>query len=112
MRSKTTAGSKKRHGPGFHASDRQLWMVPLFKDYVGWSGIHGAGGKSLMHFAREPEVARWLVEHGAPCDVADEEGKFPGDVLPPDVAAIVNAHLFGKSCALATQTAARSRGRL
>ncbi|MGY3231207.1 hypothetical protein ACVWWJ_002691 [Luteibacter sp. HA06] len=105
-------GAKILHGPLCHAPDRKLWMVPLFKDRADWSGVHGAGGKSLMHFAREPDVARWLIANGAPCDVTDDEGKLPGDVLPPEVATIVDAHLLGAGLAAAHNATAAVRARL
>jgi hypothetical protein len=90
---------------------RGIRMLPQFKAYADFSGVHGAGGKSLMHFAREVDVARWLIENGAPCDVTDDEGKLPGDVLPPEVAALVNAHLLGAGLAAAhlATTAVRPR---
>jgi hypothetical protein len=76
-------------------------MLPQFKAYADFAGVHRAGGKSLMHFAREPDVACWLIAHGAPCDVTDDKGQLPGDVLPRDVAAMVNAHLLGHVVAMA-----------
>lgn len=95
-----------------HPSQRGIRMLPQFKPYADFSGVHGAGGKSLMHFAREPDVARWLIEQGAPCDVTDDEGKLPGDLLPPEVAAIVNAHLLDSSLGASGVEIAAPRTRL
>jgi len=97
--------------PKRRPSRRGIRMLPQFKAYADLSGIHGAGGKSLMHFAREPDVARWLIAQGAPCGVADDEGNLPGDVLPAEVAAIVNAHLLDSSLGASGSeiTAARTR---
>ncbi len=94
-----------------HPSQRGIRMLPQFKPYADFSGVHGAGGKSLMHFAREVDVAWWLIEQGAPCNVPDHEGKLPGDVLPPEVAAMINAHLLGAGLAAAhlATTAVRPR---
>jgi hypothetical protein len=93
-------------------SQRGIRMLPQFTPYADFSGVHGAGGKSLMHFAREADVAHWLIEQGAPCDVTDDEGKLPGDVLPPEVAAIVNASLLGSTLSAASAGAAAIRSRL
>ncbi len=87
-------------------------MLPQFNAYADFSGIHGAGGKSLMHFAREVDVARWLIENGAPCDVTDDEGKLPGDVLPPEVAAMINAHCLGSNLPHATDVGSGRSSRL
>lgn len=97
--------------PKRRPSRRGIRMLPQFREYADFSGVHGAGGKSLMHFAREVDVARWLIENGAPCDVTDGEGKLPGDVLPPEVAAMINAHLLGAGLAAAhlATTAVRPR---
>jgi hypothetical protein len=65
-----------------------------------------------MHFAREPDVARWLIENGAPCDVPDNEGKLPGDVLPPGVATIVTASLLGSTLSAASAAPTVMRPRL
>jgi hypothetical protein len=98
--------------PKRRPSRRGIRMLPQFKPYADLSGIHGAGGKSLMHFAREPDVARWLIENGAPCEVTDDEGKMPGDVLPPEVAAIVDAHLLGAGLAASGKKTSAARARL
>lgn len=75
------------------------------------SGVHGSGGVSLMHLAREGQVAQWLIDHGAPCNVLDAKGKLPRDILPADVAAIVDRHLLESELAAATK-ATSSRMRL
>jgi len=98
--------------PKRRPSRRGIRMLPQFNAYADFSGIHGAGGKSLMHFAREVDVARWLLAHGAPCDVTDDEGKLPGDVLPPEVAAIVNAHLLGAGLTASGKKTSAARARL
>lgn len=95
-----------------HPSQRGIRMLPQFKPFADFFGVHGAGGKSLMHFAREVDVACWLIAHGAPCNVPDHEGKLPGDVLPPEVAAIVNASLLGTGLAAAQKTTVAVRSRL
>jgi len=95
-----------------HPSQRGIRMLPQFKPYADFSGVHGAGGKSLMHFAREVDVACWLIANGAPCDVTDDEGNLPGDVLPPDIAAIVNAHLLRVGLAPAHKTTVAVQPRL
>jgi hypothetical protein len=52
------------------------------------------------------------MEHGAPCDVTDSEGRLPLDVLPPEVAAIVNAHLSGNGFTKESATVSAGRTRL
>lgn len=79
-------------------------MLPLLEGHADFSGVHGAGGKSLMHFASKPVVARWLIEHGEPCDVPDNDGNLPGDILPAAVAAMVNQHLLGNTLKPANKT--------
>lgn len=88
------SGARKKPGKKNTAKAGRPRMLPLFEGRTDFSGIHADGGKSLMHFAREKSVARWLIEHGAPCNLADDDGNLPGDVLPPKVAAIINQHLL------------------
>ncbi|QWT22108.1 hypothetical protein KPL74_08885 [Bacillus sp. NP157] len=91
--------------------NRDLYL-PGFPGHVDLSGIHGPGGRTLMHLAREKTVAEWLISHGAPCNGPDDMGRLPGDVLPPEVAAIVNAHMLATRLQGASAAATASRKRL
>lgn len=99
-------GTVERHRP-----PERLHLLPLLAAYTDFSGVHGVGGRTLLHFAREPLVAEWLLRHGAPCDVPDAEGRLPGDTLPPRVCDLVNRHLLARRMPAATAPA-RTRERL
>lgn len=64
-------------------------LLALFDGFTDFSGVHGAKGSTLMHLAFEPAVARWLLDHGAPYDVPNDEGRLPADVLPGAVAPLI-----------------------
>jgi len=91
--------------------EREL-LLPHFARFVDFSGVHGPGGITLMHLAREAQVARWLVDHGAPCDVPDSRGQLPWEVLPPGVAATVNRKHLESNLPKATRVEARTARRL
>jgi hypothetical protein len=104
-------GLRKRPGKKSAELAEGRPVLPLFEGHTDFSGIHGEGGKTLMHFARTLSVATWLMDHGAPCDVKDDDGNLPGDVLPPKVAAIVNRHLLERRL-VAGKKGATTRSRL
>ncbi|MGY3231209.1 hypothetical protein ACVWWJ_002693 [Luteibacter sp. HA06] len=91
--------------------EREL-LLPHFARFVDFSGVHGPDGMTLMHLAREAQVAQWLVDHGAPCDVPDSRGKLPWEVLPPEVAATVNRKHLESNLPKATRVEARTARRL
>ncbi|QDE39868.1 hypothetical protein FIV34_11925 [Luteibacter pinisoli] len=74
-------------------------------------GMHAEGGGTLMHLAHHPDVARWLLEHGAPHDVPDLAGRLPADVLPSSIGRLIEAHHLSKTLATAKGEVRRS-GRL
>jgi hypothetical protein len=64
-------------------------LLSLFEGFTDFSGVHGANGSTLMHLAFEPAVALWLLDHRAPYECSDDEGRLPEDVLPDAVAPLV-----------------------
>jgi hypothetical protein len=53
------------------------------------AGVNGEGGRTLLHLADDADVCSWLLTQGVLPDVADDEGRLPADVLPPEAAAVV-----------------------
>jgi len=94
-----------------HIRQREL-LLPHLVGIVDFSGAHGPDGKTLMHFAREMQVAQWLIDHGAPCHVRDDKGRLPEAVLPRDVAIIVDRQCLEASLPQATSADVRSARRL
>lgn len=64
-------------------------VLSAFAGSPGMGGAHTAGGCTLMHLAVVPEVARWLINQGAPVDVPDNQGRLPEEVVPPGSAAVI-----------------------
>lgn len=53
------------------------------------NSIHGAGGASLLHLARDPRVARWLLEAGVNTSLTNDDGATAEESLPPEARAVV-----------------------
>jgi uncharacterized protein len=66
----------------FPATSGQLQITELLVER-GADVRQGAGGNTALHAAAyfdHPEVAAWLLEHGADAEAVDHEGKRPIDV--------------------------------
>lgn len=94
-----------------HVRECEL-LLPHLVGIVDFSGVHGPDGKTLMHFAREMQIAQWHIDHGSPCHVRDDEGRPPEAVLPRDVAVIVNRQCLKTSLPQATSAEVRPARRL
>jgi len=72
--------SSNRSRSDLFASDGKggaLHLLPLFENIADFSGVHGPEGQTLLHLRLAPVVVDWLVERGAPYDVADDDGNVP-----------------------------------
>jgi hypothetical protein len=71
-----------------------LQMLPLVIDYGGDIAQLDSSGRTLLHFAGDIGVARWLLEHGADPTLADETDNAL-HVLPGEAVTAVAAFRLG-----------------
>lgn len=75
-----------------------LHLLPLFEGVADFGGVHATGGQTLLHLYLAPAVVEWLVERGAPYDIADEEGNVPeeDEVWPDDPRGVAIAAIYAR----------------
>jgi hypothetical protein len=75
-----------------------LHLLPLFEGVADFGGVHATGGQTLLHLYLAPAVVEWLVERGAPYDIADEEGNVPeeDEVWPDDTRGVAIAAVYAR----------------
>jgi hypothetical protein len=83
------------------------WLKAFPK--VSLNGVHAEGGRTLLHLADDPKVCAWLLERGVAADVADEEGRFPDDVLPEETAVLARKARLNQTLPAAPAASARRR---
>jgi len=93
--------SPNRTKSDLYASDGKggaLHLLPLFENIADVSGIHGPEGQTLLHLRLAPVVVDWLVERGAPYDVADDDGNVPeaAEVWAEDQWAVGAAAIYAR----------------
>lgn len=93
--------SSDRSKSGLYASDGKggaLHLLPLFENIADFSGVHGPEGQTLLHLRLAPVVVDWLVERGAPYDVADDDGNVPetSQVWAEDQWAVATAAIYAR----------------
>lgn len=64
-------------------------LIKLCVSEATLNSVHGGGGASLLHLARAPAVARWLLEAGVSTSLADDHGATAEELLPPEVRVVV-----------------------
>ncbi|MDF4024651.1 hypothetical protein P3W24_06730 [Luteibacter sp. PPL201] len=84
-------------------------MVKLCVTDATLNDAHDAGGASLLHLARDPEVARWLLETGVCTSLTDDRGATAEESLPPGARAVVT-HWRLTRAVPAAQNPSRSSG--
>ncbi|QWT22144.1 ankyrin repeat domain-containing protein [Bacillus sp. NP157] len=62
--------------------------LPPFFQAVDFLGPHDAAGNTLLHIAKAPRIAEWLLRRGLPLDATNDEGETPLDVAPPAVRSV------------------------
>ncbi|MDF4024656.1 hypothetical protein P3W24_06755 [Luteibacter sp. PPL201] len=89
-------------------AEEPFWLKAFPKTTL--TGVHGEGGRSLLHLANNVDVCRWLLAHGVAPDIKNDEGQYAEELLPDDAAAVVLQERMKLS--LPTAVAASTRRRL
>jgi len=107
------------HWHAYRGTGAALYLLPLFDGVADFGGVHAKGGGTLLHLDLAPVVVDWLVERGAPYDVADNDGAVPEELVawaddPADaaIAAIYARHRLSARLPKGSAKARRNNRRL
>jgi hypothetical protein len=76
-------------------------VVPLFAPVSEFLGEHDHDGNTLLHIAKAPRIAAWLVRLGLPLDAVNNGGLVPVAVAPPMVKVVLEQALYEAGLPLA-----------